>query len=104
MEVSAAGRSWLELPAAPEFKRGFFGRAETRRSPNEPGNVLRKHIQNLARSIPPSDPFGIRRKDREIAVPAFRQFAPLHEADFVGELRIFAFVAGEEFGPFMPRF
>src|SRR5208337_538181 len=102
MQVSAAGCLSLEVAGALEFQRGFVGCAKIRRSANKPWDILRKHIEDLPRSIPPRDALAARRKDRKIAIPALRQLAPLHQSDFGGEMGIFAFVLGEELRPLPP--
>src|SRR5207237_3112277 len=78
-------------------------RSASRRSPEEPGNVLSKNVQCLARRVPSRDPLGIGWKDGKVAIPTGRQFAPLHQLDLVSELGIFRSISGEEFGPLPPR-
>ena len=47
--------------------------------------------------------FGAGRKDRKITVPAFWQFAPLHLANFHGEVGVLSLIVGEELRPPPPR-
>src|SRR5882757_3145877 len=103
MQVPPAKCPRLDVSSAVKFQRGFVGSAEIRRSSNEPWNVLRKHVQHLAGSIPPSDTLGAGWKDREIAIPTLRQLAALHETNFGSELGIFALIVSKELRPAPPR-
>ena len=75
------GLPGLEVSRALVRQRGLVRRAEIRRAAEEPGNVLREHVEHLARGFPAGDALGIRREDREVAIPSRRQLAPLHLVD-----------------------
>ncbi len=68
----------LEISCAFIFQSGFVRWAEIRRAAEEPGDVLRQHVQHLARGFPAGDALRIGRENREIAVPVRRELAPLH--------------------------
>ena len=65
-------------------------------------------FSTLPEASRPAMPFGVGRKDGQIAVPPGRQFAPLHLVDLGRELGILGPVRGEELrplaaGPSAPR-
>ena len=81
------GVSGLEIAGALVGQGGLVRRAEIRRAAEEPGDVLREHVQHLAGCLAPRDAFRVGRKDGEIAVPTGREFAPLHLVDFRRQVR-----------------
>ena len=103
MQVPAAGTAGLEVAGAREFQRRLVRGAEVRRAADEPGDVLGEHVEHLARGVAPGDALGVGREDRQIAVPAGRQLAPLHLVDLVRELGELLAVVGEELVPARAR-
>src|SRR6266404_6071254 len=69
------------------------------RSAEPPRDVLRKHVEHLARSITAGDALGIRREDGEVAIPPHRQVSSLHLIDLGRELRMGGPIRREERGP-----
>src|SRR5262249_32241611 len=69
----------------------------------EPGNVLRQHVQHLARGVASGDALEISRKGRQVAIPSRGKLAPLHLLDLGGELRELPAVVGKERLPAAPR-
>ena len=51
MQVLAAGRAGLEVAGAVELQRRLVRRPEVGRAAEEPRNVLREHVQHLARRV-----------------------------------------------------
>ena len=78
MQILSAVIAGLEISGTFVFQRGPVRGAEVRRAADQPGNILRQHIQHLAGSIAPGDAFRVGGKDGQIAVPACGNFAPLH--------------------------
>src|SRR5206468_9150453 len=94
----------LEVACALVGQSGFVRRPKIRRTAEEPGDVLREHIQRLGRSVAPRNAFRIGGEDRQVAVPAGGKFAPLHLFDLGRELGVFGSISGEEFGPLLSGF
>ena len=69
MQISPIRSIGLEISRAFKIKRGLVRRPEISGSAEEPRNVLREHIQHLARSFAPGDALSVRRKDRKITIP-----------------------------------
>src|ERR1051325_3024857 len=99
MEISAARTGGLEMPRSLEGQGGLVRRPEIGRSTEEPGDILREYIQDLARGLAPGDPFWVSREDRKVAVPARRQFATLNQIDLVREFGKFGPISAEKLGP-----
>src|SRR6266508_4939331 len=99
MQIPAARSSRLEVSGPLEREGGLVGWAEIRRSAQQPRDVLRKHVEHFARSIPSGDAFGIGRKDGKPGIPTGRQLTPLHQVDLGRELRIFRPVCREQSSP-----
>ena len=88
VEVPAArGRRPRSRPRPRTSSVRLVRRPEVGRAAEEPGHVLREHVEHLARGVAPGDALRVGRKDRQVAVPAVRQLAPLHLLDLGGELR-----------------
>ena len=75
-------------PAPAKVERGLGRWAEVRGAAEEPGDVLREHVQHLARGVAAGDPLRVGGEDREVPVPAGGQLAPLHLVDLGGELGV----------------
>src|SRR4029078_70389 len=73
--------------------------AEVGRSAQEPWDVLRQNVEHFARGITACATLCVRRKYRQMALPAIRQFAPLHLVYLSGEFRILGAVSFEELRP-----
>src|SRR5262245_15322810 len=95
MQVSSAAIVRLEVSGALERQGGLVGRAEIRRSAQQPGNVLRKHVEHFAGRVAPCDSLWVGGKRGEPAIPSGRQLASLHQVDLGRELRIFRPVTRE---------
>src|SRR6266704_2776302 len=80
-------------------KGGPVRRSEIRRTAEEPGDVLREHVEHLARGVPAGHALRIGREDGKVAVPVGRQLAPLHQLDFVRECSILSPIGLEQVRP-----
>ena len=60
MQVPAAGRLRLEVSGAFEFQHGLVGGPRSAEPPRSHGNVLRQHVEHLARGVAPGESLGIR--------------------------------------------
>ena len=96
------GLSAWKSPAPSIRQGGLVRRSKIRRASEEPGNVLREHVQHLARGFPPGDALRVGRKDGEVAVPTGRQLAPLHQIDLGRQFGILGAIGCEEFRPLAP--
>src|SRR5271157_1735806 len=94
----------LEVSRALIRQSSFVRWTKIGRASEQPGNVLRKNVQRLAGCVPPGDSLRIGGKDGKAAIPACRQFAPLHQLDLVSQLEVFRSISLEEFGPLPARF
>src|SRR5215831_7242604 len=56
MQVFSCRAMGLEISRALVRQRRLIRRPKIRRTPEEPGDVLRQHVQRLARSVPSRDP------------------------------------------------
>src|SRR5271166_2650825 len=65
MQVLSTRAIGLEISSALVLQGSFVRWAQIRRAAEEPGNVLRKYVEHLARGIPAGNPLLIRRKYRE---------------------------------------
>jgi hypothetical protein len=101
MQVLPAGLPAWKSPA-PGKSTGLVRRPEVGRAAQEPGDVLRQHVQHLARGVAPGDALGIGGKDGQVAIPSRGQFAPLHLVDLGRELGKLGPVGGEKL-PSIPR-
>src|SRR6266571_4047539 len=99
MQVLAARVPGLEASRALVRQRGLVRRAEIRRAPEEPGDILRQRVQRLARGVAAGEALGIRREDGEVAIPPRRQVSPLHLVDLARKLGVRGPVRGEERRP-----
>src|SRR5215510_2118267 len=93
----------LEVARALVRQRRLVRGAKIRGTPEEPGDGLRQHVQRLARRVPPRDPLGIGWKDGQVAVPAGRQFPPLHEFNLSRAVGVLGAIGGKQFRPLAPR-
>src|SRR5205823_13597663 len=103
VQVLAPGTVRLEVARPLVLERGLVRRPEIRRSAQEPRDVLRQHVQHLARGVAPREALRIGREDGKIPVPAGRELPPLHQIDLVRELRMLRPVRGEELRPASSR-
>src|SRR5215831_3817144 len=103
MQVFPCRAMGLEVSRALVRQRRLVRRSKIRRTPEEPGDVLRQNVQRLTRSIPPRDPLRIGWKDRKVAVPTGRQFTPLHQFDLGGAFGVLGAIGGKAFRPLAPR-
>src|SRR4051812_27883162 len=99
MQVPAAGCPRLDVSGSLEQQGGLVGRAEVRRSTDQPRDILCQRVEHFARGIPSGNALGVGRKDRESGIPLRRQLTPLHQVDLGRELRIFRPVSREQLGP-----
>src|SRR5262249_62020257 len=99
LQLSPAGIAGREITCALNRAHLLVGGAESRRSTEQPGNVLGKNIEDLTGGIAPGDAFRIGRKNRQALIPSPRQLALLHQVDLVCELRIFRAISRKELAP-----
>src|SRR5262249_60669247 len=99
MEIPAAGSVRLEVSGAIKYKGRLVRRPEIRRPAEQPRDILREDIEDLARGIASGDALRIGRKNGKLGIPSGRQFTSLHQVNLVCEIRIFRVVSREEFGP-----
>src|SRR5262249_36460772 len=99
MKISAAGSARLEVSGAIKCKDRLVRRPEICRSAEQPGDILRQDIEDLARGISSGDALRIGRKNGKLGIPSGRQLTSLHQVNLVCEIRIFRVVTREEFGP-----
>src|SRR5215470_1770237 len=100
MQVPALGAVGLEISRAGQV--GLVRRREVPRTAEKPWDVLRKHIQHLARGFATRDTFRVGRENGEIAVPSGRKLAALNLVDLGGELGVFGPIVFKSRGPFAP--
>src|SRR5262245_37254102 len=93
----------LEMAGAFVSKQGLVRWAEVGRSAQEPRDVLRQNVEHFARGFASSDALWVRRKYGQIAIPAIREFTPLHLFDLGGEFRIVDAVILEKLLPLPVR-
>src|SRR5438067_11165092 len=89
MQVPAAVTAGLEIAGSLERQERLVGRAEIRRSAEQPWDVLREHVEHFARRVPSGDSLGIGGENGESEVPSARQLAPLHPADLCRQFGIY---------------
>src|SRR5262245_4064182 len=90
----------LEMAGAFVSKQGPVRWTEIGRSAQEPRDALPQNVEHFARGFASSDALWVRRKYGQIAIPAVRQFTPLHLFDLGGEFRIPGTVILEKLLPF----
>src|SRR5262249_28361037 len=73
MQVSATGGARLEVSRARKRERSLGGRTEVRRSAEQPGYVLSKYVEDLARGIAAGDALRVGGKNRQLLIPSLRQ-------------------------------
>src|SRR5262245_36760746 len=95
MQVPAAVTAGLEVAGSLEREERLIGRAEIRRSAEQPWDVLREHVEHFARRVPSGDSLGIGGKNGQPAIPSARQLTPLHQIDLGRKLGVFRPVGGE---------
>ena len=89
VQIPAAARARLEVAGALEGQDRLVRGTEIRRAAEQPGDVLRQHVEHFPRGVAPRDAFGIGRKDGQTAIPSGRQLTALHQIDLGRKLRIF---------------
>jgi transposase len=99
MQVPAAETAGLEVAGARERQERLVGRAEIRRSTQQPRDVLGQHVEHFPRRVASGDALRIGGKDRKPAIPSGRQLAPLHQVDLGRKLGVFRAVSREQLGP-----
>src|SRR4029453_16975345 len=104
MEILPAQIISLEVSSPFIVENGLVRWSKIRRPSEKPGNVLSQNIQRFARGIAPSDSFRIRCEYREVAIPAGREFAPLHQFDLGRSVRVLSSIGCKQFGPFPSSF
>ena len=103
MEILAARSPGLEASRALVRQGRLVGRAEVCRAAEEPRDVLREHVEHVARRVAAGDALGVRREHRKVPIPAVRQVAALHLLDLGRELRMGGPVRREERRPLASR-
>src|SRR6516225_3974761 len=99
MKIPAAGSAQLEVSGTIKCKDRLVRRPEICRPAEQPGDILRQDIEDLARGVSSGDALRIGRKNGKLGIPSGRQFTSLHQVNLVCEIRIFRVVSREEFGP-----
>src|SRR5579884_4238047 len=87
MKVAPAIMIRLKITSAIKGKASLGGRSQISRAANQPGNILRNHIQYFCRGIAAGDAFFISREGGDIFVPSVRKFTALHARKVVGAFR-----------------
>src|SRR5262249_37372257 len=93
----------LEISRAGKCESGLVRGSKVRGAAEEPRDVLREHIQSLARSVPSSNALGVGRENWEIPVPSRREFSPLQELELVCQLGMLRLIGAEHRCPFTPQ-
>ena len=97
MQIPAAGVVGLEIAGAGEFERGPVRGPEIGRAAQEPGDVLRKHVEHLARRRRGRRcPWRSAGKTGRLRSHPVGQLAALHLVDLGGEIGILRAIAGEQ--------
>ena len=84
--VSLVVRSLLKSPV-PRLQRRTHPGYVAPGAADEPGDILRQDIQNLARGFAARQSLRVGWKHGKISVPPIGQFAPLHQLDLGRQLR-----------------
>src|SRR3954465_1398812 len=101
-EMQVAARMVLSAEIAGPLK-GHPGLGRGRQvggAANQPRNVRGDLVEDLTRGVAAGDALRVRRKDRDVLVPAGRQFELLDRLALRGQLRVLGLVAGEQRLPF----
>src|SRR5438105_15220528 len=104
MQVPATVVVAFEIGRSLESESCFGGRKKVRSSAHQPGNVLRKYVEHLARGIASGQTFRVGRKIWKILIPAIGQSAVLDSVYSIREFRIFARVLFEVAYPAFSQF
>src|SRR5262245_45281997 len=96
MQIAPRGRLGFEVPCTLKLQECPVGWPEVGGAAQEPRDVLGEHVEYLARGVATGDPLGIRRKARQVSVPARGQLAPLHLDDLGGEYRMLVAVGSKQ--------
>src|SRR6516164_61628 len=99
VDVFALRCACLEILCTLISKSGLVGRTKIRRPSDQPWNVLREHVQDLARCVSTCHAFRVCRKDGKVTVPSLRQLALLHLVDFGGQFGELGTIVSEELCP-----
>src|SRR5438132_11711557 len=99
MEIASAVVTGLENARAFKFEVGLVRRRQVRCAADQPRNVLRQRIQNLARTFASSHSFCIGWKRRQALVPAVGKFAALHAPELIRQIRELLAVLPKEIAP-----
>src|SRR5262245_5472240 len=102
MQVLSARSLSLNISRAREGQSRSVRGAEVRGPSEEPRDVLRERVQRLARGVSTGDALCVGRKNRQVTIPPFGEFPPLHQFDFVSKLGILGTVRLEQPSPFAP--
>src|SRR5579884_295896 len=87
MKVAPAIMIRLKITSAVKSKARFGGRSQISRAANQPGNILRNHIQYFCRGIAAGDALFISREGWDVFVPSVRKFTALHARKMVSAFR-----------------
>src|SRR5215469_8242648 len=104
VQILSARSVRLEISGSIEGQQGFVRRTEISGATQEPGNILREHVQRFPRSVASSDAFGVGRKHGQVPIPSGRKLAPLHEFNLKREIRKLGAVRPEHLGPLATSF
>ena len=104
VEVARAVIFGRKISGAVERKPGLGGWSEVGGSANEPRDVLRECVQNLARGFARGQTLGVCRKLRDVLVPSLRQLPVLHAVQLVGQVRVLLAVLSDPREPGVAKF
>src|SRR5580700_981440 len=104
MKILPAWVVSLKISGARKSQSRLVRGSKVSRAAQEPGNILREHIQYFARRVAPGYAFRISRKHRQVPIPSLREVAPLDQLDFRSKIGIFGPICLEELTPFLSRF
>ena len=99
VQVAAAVIVRLEVAGVVEGQPGLGGGRQVGRAADQPGEVLRDGVLDLARGIAAGDALRVGREGRDCLVPAGGQLARLHRLELRRQLGIALAVAGEQRAP-----
>src|SRR5712692_8226952 len=88
MEISPGVIVGFKIPGSFEGEAGFRRRKQVGGSAHQPGNVLREHVERLARRIPSRKSLCVCWKSGQVFVPPIRKAAMLHTVEVVREFGI----------------
>src|SRR5579872_1113247 len=102
MQVAAGIICGGEVTCPIESQPGLGGGRQIGRAAQQPGYVSGYHIQHFSGGIAPSNSFGIRRINWQVAVPTRWQLTPLHCLQVFRQLGIVLAISDKHLLPALP--